>query len=55
MDKFEQLTVIKYLFKHGLTTKQADDMTETPGESGPSYTIIKNWVAKCIRAYYVYD
>lgn len=38
-DKIEQRAGIKYLFKRGLTTKQIhNDITETLGESGRSYT-----------------
>lgn len=50
MDKIEQRAVIKYLFKKGLTPKNIhNDMTETLGESAPSYTTVKKWVAEFKR------
>lgn len=50
MDKIEQRAVIKYLFKKKLTPKEIyDDMTSTLGESAPSYTTVKKWVAEFKR------
>lgn len=50
MEKFEQRAVIKYLFKKRLTPKEIhDDMQTTLGESAPSYTTVKKWVAEFKR------
>lgn len=50
MEKIEQRAVIKYLFKKKLTPKEIhEDMSTTLGESVPSYTTVKKWVAEFKR------
>ena len=50
MDKFEKRAVIKYLFIKGMSTKEIyDDMLATLGDTSPSYSVVKSWVAEFTR------
>lgn len=47
MDTKEYRIIIKHLFLSGLSAKQIDENLEkTYGKSKPSYSTVKNWVAK---------
>jgi len=47
MEKIEKHAVIKYLFIKGMSTKEIyDNMFVTLGDDGPSYNVVKNWVAE---------